>query len=111
MAVELDLQHVDRGQAHVHDPGDRRRVPVERGVEVVEQARARHIYFRPLALLGSAAVDPDRAGEGLRLHDLPECERRAHERRAEQVVAAAVPDGLAVRSATKAVGPPQCRCW
>jgi hypothetical protein len=70
-------------------------VPVQGGVDVVEQARAHQIDLARTTLLGRRAVDAQFALDVVLDHPLLERDGRADRGRAEQVVAAAVAGDLA----------------
>jgi hypothetical protein len=96
--AKLDPDQVRARKPQVRDRGNRCGMPVEPGVEVVEQPVPGHVDLRPLRLLRGAAVDADRPSQAERRSRLLRGDRRAGQGRAEQVVPTAVPACDAVRA-------------
>lgn len=75
---------------------DVRGMPVDREIDIVEEAGADHIDLARSALLGRGAVEPHRAGRAGGLEPLAERDRGGHRARAEEIVPAGVRSGLLV---------------
>ena len=90
LAPELDGEVVVGLGAGVGNGVDRGGMPVERGVEVVEQTVACHVGLADQGFLGRGAVQPNGALDALRFHGPLERNGRADGTGAEQVMAAAL---------------------
>ncbi|PAV67326.1 hypothetical protein WR25_08050 [Diploscapter pachys] len=79
-------------------------MPMEDGVDIVEQAGANQIDFARSAFFCRRTVDADFAIDRVRNHPVLDRDRRGDRRRAEDVVAAAVAGGLAGNGIALGIG-------
>jgi hypothetical protein len=96
--MELQSKDLCRRQPEVEHGGIRPGMPVQRTVEVVEEAVPGHEDLRAFDLLRGAAVYAQRAGDALRKHLALGGDRGSGEGGAEQVVPAAVTVLNAIRA-------------
>ena len=89
-AVEVHLEGVERERRTVPDQVRCAGMPGDGGVEVVEDAVARHEHLAHHLLFRGTAVVPDRAADAIPFHRALQGLYRTQARRAEEVVAAAV---------------------
>ena len=96
LSGELDPHRVHRRHPDVEDGSNRPRVPVQAGVEIIEEAVTRHVDLGAFGLFRGTTVDPQGPRNALSFHQALRRDRRSAQGRTQEIVAAAVAAGLAI---------------